>query len=290
MKLRHLWETLGFDLMMLGLGLMSLDRASAMGGALGRRLGPLFRVSDLARRNLERALPDLVEAETDRIIITMWDNLGRTAAEYAHLQEFRSGLPDGRIILTGGEVLEGLAAAKKGVIFFGAHLANWELVPAVLGHHGVDVGMIYRAANNPYVDRRVQRRRRFLAPHHFPKGGAGARRIIEHLDAGGGVYALVDQKMNEGIAVDFMGRPAMTAPAVARLAINHGYPLVPVRIERLEGARFGVTVSPPLEMPSDGSDWERTAALMGEVNRTLEDWVRARPEQWFWVHNRWNDI
>ena len=29
------------------------------------------------------------------------------------------------------------------------------------------------------------------------------------------------------------------------------------------------------------------AALMGRVNQMLEAWIRERPEQWLWPHNRW---
>lgn len=66
---------------------LSLDRASALGGALARRVGPFLGVSKLARRNLSRAFPELSEAEIERIVTGMWDNLGRVAAEYPHLRK-----------------------------------------------------------------------------------------------------------------------------------------------------------------------------------------------------------
>jgi KDO2-lipid IV(A) lauroyltransferase len=98
---------------------------------------------------------------------------------------------------------------------------------------------------------------------------------------------LVDQKMNDGISVPFLGLDAMTAPAVAQLAYRYECPLVPGRVERLGGAHFRVSFYPPLEKPDSGDRQADIEALMGMVNATLGDWVRERPEQWLWIHNRW---
>jgi Kdo2-lipid IVA lauroyltransferase/acyltransferase len=95
--------------------------------------------------------------------------------------------------------------------------------------------------------------------------------------------------MNDGIPVPFFGRPAMTAPALAVLALRFDCDVLPARVERLDGARFRLTVFPPLPLPRSGEPHADAAALMYLVNVTLEAWVRDRPEQWLWVHRRWPD-
>jgi Kdo2-lipid IVA lauroyltransferase/acyltransferase len=100
---------------------------------------------------------------------------------------------------------------------------------------------------------------------------------------------LADQKMNDGIPVPFFGRPAMTAPALAVLALRFDCDVLPARVERLAGARFRLTVFPPLPLPRSGEPHADAAALMARVNATLEAWVRDRPEHWLWVHRRWSD-
>ena len=76
---------------------------------------------------------------------------------------------------------------------------------------------------------------------------------------------------------------------VAQFAVRDGVPLVPVRCERLEGARFRVTFYPPLAAPRTGDRAADVDATLRKVNETLEDWIRDRPEQWLWVHHRWPD-
>src|SRR5215470_8808613 len=95
--------------------------------------------------------------------------------------------------------------------------------------------------------------------------------------------------MNDGIPVPFFGRLAMTAPALAVLALRLDCDVLPLRVERLDGARFRVTVFPPLPLPRSGEPHADAAALMARVNATLEEWIRDRPEQWLWVHRRWPD-
>jgi KDO2-lipid IV(A) lauroyltransferase len=116
-----------------------------------------------------------------------------------------------------------------------------------------------------------------------------ARRSMEALKEGRHLALLVDQKMNDGIPVPFFGRDAMTAPAVAQLAMRYNAAIVPARVERLAGAHFRLTVFPEVVQPRSGNRQADTRAIMASVNAVLESWIRARPEQWFWLHRRWPD-
>ena len=111
----------------------------------------------------------------------------------------------------------------------------------------------------------------------MPKGADATREMVRALGAGHHVALLVDQKLNTGIPVPFFGRDAMTAPAVATLALRYDCPVWPVRVERLAGATFRVTVFPKLALPEQGTREERTHAITLAINRILEDWIRERP-------------
>jgi KDO2-lipid IV(A) lauroyltransferase len=272
------------------LRLLPLDWASALGGALGSWIGPRLGISRRARTNLRDAMPELGLAESEAIICGMWDNLGRVAFEYPHLRRIKVFAPGGRVEVRGIEHLDRAIAAKRSVIMFSGHLGNWEIAALAGGQYGIDIAQIYRAANNPIVDRLVARLRGAQG-ELIPKGTVASRRAVAALRRGGHLSLLVDQKLNDGIPVPFFGRDAMTAPALAVLALRFDCAVLPVRVERLVGARFRLTVYPPLPLPLPRSGDRDTdaAALMLEVNRTLETWIRERPEQWFWLHRRWPD-
>ena len=95
--------------------------------------------------------------------------------------------------------------------------------------------------------------------------------------------------MNDGIADPLFGRDAMTAPALAQLALKFDCPVVPIKVERTHGAHFSISVLPPLELPATGDRQADVKAGMTLVNRIIEGWIRESPEQWLWVHRRWPD-
>jgi len=200
-------------------GVLPLDWASTIGGALARAIGPRLGISKRARLNLSRALPELSKAEVAHIIAGMWDNLGRVAAEYPHLRHIRVFDPGGRVETRGIEHLDRALAADRRVILFGGHIGNWEIAGLAAAQYGLDIAQIYRAPNNPLIDRIVARLRGG-GSELIPKGTIASRRAVAALRRGGHVSLLADQKLNEGLAVPFFGRPAMTAPALALLALR----------------------------------------------------------------------
>jgi KDO2-lipid IV(A) lauroyltransferase len=268
--------------------LLPLDWASALGGVLARCIGPFLGVSRHARRNMSCAFPELSETEIAALIGSMWSNLGRVAAEYPHLREIRVFEPDGRVETHGFEHVDRSVEAGRQMIFFSGHIANWEIARLAGAQHGISVAQIYRVLNNPLMDRIIARFRGD-AGELIPKGAIAARRAIAALRRGAHLSLLADQKMNDGIPVPFFGRPAMTAPALAVLALRFDCDVLPLRVERLYGARFRVTVFPPLSVPRHGEPHADVAAVMARVNEILEAWIRDRPEQWLWLHQRWPD-
>lgn len=269
------------------LGVLSLERASALGGRLGRTFGPLIPRTRVARRNLARAFPEKSRREIEAIIRDMWDNLGRTVFEYPHLDRFRT-MDSGLVDVVGVEHVDAMRDDGRAGIMISAHLANWELMGLAAAARGAPINLVYRPPNNPHMSWLYELRQSGEA-EMVPKGPDGAKRLLKLLRSGAHVGMLVDQKMNDGIPIPFFGRDAMTAPAVAQLALKFGCPVIPGRIERLDGVRFRITVYPPLDFPGSGDRAADEIALMTRINALIEGWIRERPAQWLWLHRRWPD-
>lgn len=262
---------------------LPVETASGIGGWIARKIGPHLKPSSIARDNLRHAFPTMGEAEIADIVVAVWDNLGRTVAEFPHLKRIAAE----RLEIVGGEHIASLRDDGLPGILAGAHFGGWELSGPLAERCGLPVHVVYRAANNPWVEKLFRKGRGVAAEGFVPKGPAGARKVLSVLKSGGHLGILVDQKMNDGIAVPFMGRDAMTAPAIAHLALKFRCPIVAGRIERLPGVRFRAVIEPAIPLP-EGDDHDRNVLdIMTTLNATLERWVRADPRQWLWLHRRW---
>lgn len=281
---RQRLEAFGAGMVFAALAALPVDAASALGGTVARTLGPRLKVSRVARRNLTRAFPDKGPAEIEALVAEVWDNLGRVVGEFPHID----WLIHNRVEVVGAEHLHALRDDGQPGLFVSAHIANWEMAGAVACNEGVPLSLVYRAANNPWMERLYRKGRAASATGgQIKKGPDGARKIIQVLKSGGHVGMLIDQKMNDGIAVPFFGRDAMTAPAVGRFAVKFDCPIVPAVVERLGGAHFRMTFLPPIIQPQSGDLHADTLSVMTGLNALVEQWVRARPGQWLWLHKRW---
>ena len=121
----------------------------------------------------------------------------------------------------------------------------------------------------------------------FAKGSDGARAAMKHMARGGSLGLLVDQKLNDGVAVPFFGRPAMTATAMAQLALRYKCTVLPARMVRIGPARFRLVVEGPLTAPLTGDRHADVYALTLAMNQVLERWIREDPGAWLWLHRRW---
>lgn len=287
--LRHKLEAMALKAALGLFGALPLERASAFGAFIAGTLGPRLGVTNRARANMARTMPELAPAEREAIIKKMWRNLGRTIGEYAHLHEFQLPAHRGKLGLSGTENLSVMEERDKGAIFISGHFGNWEIAPLIGRLYGLEGAEIYRHANNPYVDEwMVGLRARAITPLQIPKGSKGAREILKVLKEKKSLYMLVDQKMNEGLETTFFGHKAMTTAAPAGLAVRYGVPIYPISFRRLgESTGFAMKVNPPILADENADTFEEIARITQAMNDFLEGEIRAHPEQWFWLHNRW---
>ncbi|MEM6912475.1 MAG: lysophospholipid acyltransferase family protein [Pseudomonadota bacterium] len=261
------------------LKLLSIEQAADVMGRLLRIIGPF--VSVVHRRgdaNLRLIYPEMTGAERSAILRDIWDNLGRTTAEYAHLGE----LPN-RITIENLEVMEPYAQGKAQAVFVSGHFANWEALGVTLKTAGIQGATVYRAPNNRLVDEHIiGLRAEHIGRLQIPKGKRGGRQLLQALNDGYCLQMLVDQKLNDGIEVPLLGHPAMTAPAAARLAKKYSLPIIPIQITRRPGSRFVATVHQPIDTSK-----ESVEGLTEQVNDILGSFILARPDQWLWFHRRW---
>ncbi len=283
-----LWrlEAWGYDVAAVLARIFPIDAVSDFGARFFRTFGPLTSAHRVAQTNLRIAFPDASDAEIARLLDEQWGETGRWIAEFPVLDRIISD--PGRVEVVGAERLAAIAAGAGPAVFVSGHFSSFEIMAAVIVHSGVTCQITYRATNNPYVDERIRENRwRYGVRLFAPKGTDGARELLRALSRGESVALMNDQKFNGGVASPLFGVTAHTAPGPSSFALRFGIPLQPMSVQRIEGARFRVMVHEPIRLADTGDRNADIETGVRRINAFMEDRIRARPAEWFWVHKRW---
>ena len=242
-------------------------------------------------RNLEIAFPDKRLVERRRILRASFLNLGRMAAELAHLPRLSAERLRDMVRFADEDWWREAISWERstGVLVLSGHFGNWELLVFAHGMRGHPVHMVHRAIANPLVDRWLNALRARAGTKAIRKRHA-ARAVLAALHERGLLVLPFDQNSTRGLGVfvDFFRIPASTNAGLARIALKADAPVVPVFIVR-EGrtARHRVHVLPIMQVERTDDPRSDVVHNTQRFSAVFEEMVRRYPEQWLWVHKRW---
>jgi Kdo2-lipid IVA lauroyltransferase/acyltransferase len=274
-------------------GIRRCDRAavSNAAGAFMRTVGPWLPEQRTGRDNLRAAFPDKSDAEIAIILRGVWDNLGRVAAEIAHLDHICAGNRYKRTFIdyTPESIARFLRLKDDGkpALVFAAHLANWELPAVIAGSDGLDSVVLYRRPNLGAIADAVIALRKGLMGELVPSSMGAPVALARALQQGRHVAMLVDQHYTRGVDVTFFGRTCKANPLIAMLAREVECPIYGTHVIRLPGNRFRGVISSEVDPVRDAHGRIDVRGTMQAITDVVEGWVREHPEQWLWVHRRW---
>lgn len=276
-----------------GLRLTDPDMMANFAGWSARTIGPWRHEHLTGRASLAAAFPEKPPQEIEKILLGVWDNLGRVAAEFAHLDRLWDYDPErktpGRVEFSAAseELYTRLRDDGKPALIFATHLANWELPALAAAAHGIESAILFRRPNIGDIDRVVREIRSINMGMLIPTGLDAPVKIAEALERGLHVGMLVDQYYVRGVPVTFFGRKTRANPLIARLAQHVDCPIHGVRVIRLPGHRFRVELTDAVAPSRDAASKVDIQATMQKITSIVEGWVREHPEQWLWLHRRW---
>ncbi len=259
---------------------------------LGRRLGDLAlfllpRRRRTALANLGLAFPSLSETERRRICRRSFQHLGVMGFELCETLARPVERALARIRLDGIEHLRDVMTSHGRALVLTAHLGNWELLTVAHRLADYSLAIVVRPLDSPWLDALADQLRRKSGVELIDKRGA-LRPVLRALGDGRMVGILLDQNTTrrEAVFVPFFGRAASTSRSLAVLALRTGAPIVPIFIYREAIDAHRVAILPPLPVPG-GAGEGAVVELTRRCTETIETAVRAAPDQWLWIHDRW---
>jgi len=286
--LRNIFEYIIVIFFFLLFKLLGLRLSSLTGGMIFSLYGFFSKRNLVVKKNIMRVFPKISSQELNTIISKMWFHFGRVVGEYPNLNKIKLGKKN-NIIVENEENLIGPLKKYSNCLFFSAHIGNWELTSHLLTQKGFKINFIYRAPNNHLVDKILRKIRLDYGVGLIRKGANGAKQCLRILRSKGGhIGMLIDQKMNDGISTKFFGKSVKSPSAIAKFALKYDCPIIPAVCFRENATNFKISYAKPIspdELKQIGNEKE----IMNHLNKYVEIWIKQKPEQWIWFHNRWNN-
>ena len=258
--------------------------ASNLGEIVGKIFGPFFRSNSRIQNNLKNSNIGNSENDRKKIINSMWGNYGRIFAEYPYIEKFKNDSLEKYIKINGAEVLEDIKKNNKQVVFISGHFNNFELMAMEIEKHGINVAAIYRPLNNIFLNKKMEKiRTNYICKKQIKKGRSGTREMLELFRDGSSIALMIDQRVSEGISVNFFNRKCLTTTIPAQLIKKYNCGIVPVYIERKNNINFEISFSKIIEFQKNNNIENITL----ELNSILESMILKNIDQWIWSHNRW---
>ncbi len=269
------------------IGLIPMKSGAALGDALGAAWYALDRYHrTIARGNLKIAFGDRkTPREIDALARRSFQSLGKLLFEVGWLQSLKPGDVSKHFILEGFTPRR-VAQLRRGVLVLTGHFGNWEILPAVAAMIGFRVSIVYRPLDFAPLDRFFSFSRARFGADLIPKKNA-LFRIVRALRGKRTVGILLDQnaKRDQGVFVDFFGKPVSTNKGLAQLALKTKAPVYPMFLVRRERG-FKVMLGDEIPLATTGDPARDVALNTRRYNQVLEDTIRSYPDQWIWVHRR----
>src|SRR6202521_5047177 len=243
-----------------------------------------------AEVNLRIAFPEWSDAQRRTVIRGMLRNLGWMAAEFARFPKYSKANIEQLVVLDGHEnFLEGQRRGK-GVLYLTGHIGAWELSSFAHALFGFPLHYMARRIDNQRIDALVNGYRCLSGNSPIFKNES-ARVMLKVLkEAGtGGILADQNTMPDEAMFVDFFGRPASTTTGIARVALHTGAAVVPgYSVWEEPSRKYQLRFEPPVELIRTGDMGRDVLENTKKFTKVIEEIVRKYPEQWVWVHGRWN--
>ena len=261
--------------------------ASNLSSYIFKTFGKFFRSKEIIRGNLKICFPENSDIQNDEIINKMWDNYGRTLAEYINLRFFQNN--NDHIKILNLDKLEKLKSSKDPVLFFSGHFANFELMAMELEKQNFQISALYRKLNNFFLNPIMEFfRTSYICKDQIAKplpgeDKGGTRELLSRVKDRRNIALMVDQKLTEGIIAKLFNKDCYTTRIPAQFAKKYNYKLVPISLKRVDKYFFEMNILDEIDFSKEDSELQIT----NRINNVIEKMIKENPDQWIWTHKRW---
>jgi len=261
-----------------------LAYVSKIGSFIGSLAKFRFRRADSdAKANLKFLYPDISTEEIQKISNNMWKNIAQTLTEMSMLEKFNI-TKDSK--LHNPQILNNLSKNQPAIFLF-PHLGNWELLAIAVINHGFRLNVIYEHVPNRFQRRLLESSRKRIGYKLVSPDYSGTRQLFKALASGESIGMAMDEFKGGKIISPVFSKNVLKTSNIyfaIRLAKRFNAPIVTGFCKRIDGIKFDITCSEPLDYTSMVSLGKSDSDVAELINQQCQRWIKDNPGQWYMLH------
>ncbi len=243
---------------------------------------------DVSLNNLRKSFGDRYsEKEYKKIARRAYINIGRTLMELAMFPSLVKKDLSKNIKVVNGEPLKEYFKTGKGAVMISGHFGSWEMMGAYLAQSGWPIDFLVGIQHNSLVNDLMNKHRAIFGIGLIEIGVA-ARGVFAAIKNGRGVAMLSDQDAgNDGVIIDFLGRPASTSKGPAAFALKTNTPIFYGAFVREGLDHHTLYIEGPITVEKTTDKENDIKRLTQAYSDQLARYITKYPDHWLWSHRRW---
>lgn len=231
--------------------------------------------------------PDATPRQVRRSARKAMRNYARYLVDFLRMPAVTFAEVQRRVEFDGWHYLDLALEGGKGAIFCSIHMGNWDLGAGALALAGYRVHAVVDTFKHPHLNEFIQSSRRRTGMNVIPVNEA-PRRVLKVLRQNEVLGLLVDRPTpDDGVPVQFFGAEARLPAGAAALALRTGASVMTMGLVRLPDNSFLGLIRPPIQYTPSGDREHDIRELTQRIIASLEEMIRAYPEQWFMFRRMW---
>jgi KDO2-lipid IV(A) lauroyltransferase len=238
-------------------------------------------------KNLRNSFPEKDADEIRKVAKKYYAHLCDTFIEtFACLSKSKKQMAK-RFVLKDQDILMKYYNQGKSPIAITAHYGNWEWLTILPLHTAYHIVIIYKPLTNKYFDQLIKTTRQKWGLDMITKVES-VRKIYSYINQGKKfltVY-LSDQTPNKSevnYRTEFLNQDTPVFLGSEKIARKTGQPVIYLNIQKVKRGYYEVSIDDLFDKPLETADYEITNSHV----KTLEKYIKRKPEYWLWSHRRW---
>jgi Kdo2-lipid IVA lauroyltransferase/acyltransferase len=258
----------------------------------GRFIGLLFYYfipirKSVTIQNIAETFPDKSPKQVRLIARNTYIQFGINITEYMRQTKVTAKELAERFTFVNEHLFQQAYDKGNGAILLSGHFGNWELMGGAIRSLGFPIVAIAKEQSNSLIDKVIANNRIAVRVETLQLGMA-LRGVLKSLRENKFVAILGDQDAHdEGVFVDFLGRPSSTAPGPAIFSLKTGAPIIFGNCVREPKGKYTVYLEEVKTDDLEGVTEENIQILTQRHAKVFEKSIRKWPDHWFWMHKRW---